>query len=802
VPNKNLLDDDEDAGTGALSTAIHDHSAEIGNLQNQLQSTNRSLENTKIERTNLEGTVESQKIQLSTLQTQLSSAKAAYETETRLLSTLRDRFTSQSSDIQKAREELIRAESDLSAIRVEKAEVEQNLLRDKEEIRELQRKMTETGSMIEVAKVEIEKAKKDAKQQKGLLAIAKKQLAARESERAKVEQELQESLAEVAETREELEAAEAELSRDQPTATTTNGFPLAPSPTLSGDSTSFASAKPLPVSPGSPSSISGPASAKSNNPFERLTAGSGSTSRSQSPFLPLATPSIPAPTDDTPAPNEGTTTDNPFTFDQAFGSEEAGPAPDVDGTSIGTEGTVQPSVPKIVGELNVVTNELSSPSSEPDLFSTPPMTGLDTLGSGARTSTVDPDAINLSTSGTPSAAPSTDRSGGAHTDINTPLKELDANDSDSSDENSEDETPLANLANRLPPPPNKVDLKVDAPKEAPVTNGHALPQSKVESPFPPVPTPIPPADAQGANAFPPAPAHPSATSPFAASSEAQKGTGMNDFDRAFGNLAGDARATTENNLSFDAAFEDQFDFNTSTSLPVADPSSSVSTTFPPAPANLSGTVKPSASGFENAFIPPQSIKAPTAPTSSIEGLPPLPQIPESKPFSFDDAFSSISHETKPFSFEDAFSTPAPALSPPPAASTATAPSSQSPPNAEAQSLSVEDASGSNMTRGDSGFATISSRTSSIPPATQSPVSAFASGSPVRNSTSPRDSLSFPTSQSRQDSPPPLRVKSPRRPTTSSSERSVDKNKDQGRHSKISVCRAHSILSEMEVDHLY
>jgi epidermal growth factor receptor substrate 15 len=789
VPNKNLLDDDEDAGTGAPSSAIHDHSAEIGNLQNQLQSTNRSLENTKTERNNLEGTVESQKIQLSTLQTQLSSAKAAYETETRLLSTLRDRFTSQSSDIQKAREELIRSESDLSAIRVDKAEVEQNFLRDKEEIRELQRKMTETGSMIEVTKVEIEKAKKDAKQQKGLLAIAKKQLAARESERAKVEQELQESLVEAAETREELDASEAELARDPPTATTTNGFTLAPSPTLSGDSTSFASAKPLPGSPGSPSSINGPASAKSNNPFERLTAGSGSASRSQSPFLPLASSS-------TPAPNEGTTTDNPFTFDQAFGSEEAGPVSDVDGTSIGTEGTVQPSVPKIVGELNIVTNDLSSPSSERDLFSTPPMTGLDTLASGARTSTVDPDAVNPSASGTTSAAPSTDRSGEAHTNINAPLKELDGNESDSSDENSEDETPLANLAKRPPPPPNKVDLKVNAPKEAPVTNGHALPQSKVESPFPPVPVPIPPADAKSANAFPPAPAHPSATSPFAVSSETRKSTNMNDFDKAFGNLAGDARATTENNLSsFDAVFEDQFDFSTSTSLPAADPSSSGSTTFPPAPANLSGTVKRSASGFENAFTPQQSAMTPTAPTSSIEGLPPLPQIPESKPFSFDDAFSSISHEPKPFSFEDAFSTPAPALSPPLAASlTSTALSSQPPPNAEAQSLSLEDASGSNMTRGDSGFATISSR-SSIPPVTQSPISALASGSPVRNSTSPRDSLSFPTSQSRQDSPPPVRVTSPRRPTTSSSEKSVDKNKDQGRHSKISVCWVQHLIGK-------
>ena len=150
--NKDLLDDDDDdTGVGA-STTINDHSAEIGNLQNQLQSTTRSLENTRTERNNVETTVQSQAAQLSTLQTQLSSAKAAYGAEDRLLATLRERFSNQSSDIQKVKEELIRAESELSAIRLEKAEVEQSLLHDKEEIRDLQRKMTETGSTIEVVK--------------------------------------------------------------------------------------------------------------------------------------------------------------------------------------------------------------------------------------------------------------------------------------------------------------------------------------------------------------------------------------------------------------------------------------------------------------------------------------------------------------------------------------------------------------------------------------------------------------------------------------------------------------------------
>ncbi|KAK0210424.1 hypothetical protein DFS33DRAFT_291638 [Desarmillaria ectypa] len=138
---KDLLSDDDDVQ--AAPPRLHDQSAEIGNTQNQLNSTNRSLETSKTERASVEQALANQAAQLSALQTQLSSAKAAYETETKLLSTLRDRLNTQTAEIQKTRENLISAESDLSAVRVEKAEIEGAFLRDKEEARELHRKILE-----------------------------------------------------------------------------------------------------------------------------------------------------------------------------------------------------------------------------------------------------------------------------------------------------------------------------------------------------------------------------------------------------------------------------------------------------------------------------------------------------------------------------------------------------------------------------------------------------------------------------------------------------------------------------------
>lgn len=740
-------------------------------MQNQFQSTTRSLENTKTERATVEASVQDQATQLSTLQTQLSSAKAAYETESRLLSTLRERFSGQTSQIQKAREELIRAESDLSAVRVEKAEVEQSLLRDKEEVRELQRKMTETGSTIEQVKLEIEKARKDAKQQKGLLAIAKKQLSAREAEKGKMAQELQEALAEADAITKELESAEAELAANSTVPTGPNGLPLTSSPSISGESIAFAAAQPLPGTPGSPSSNNGSLGAKSNNPFERRLA-TGPISRSQSPFLPFANPSIPTPAGVAPVPNEGTTTDNLSTFDQVFGGgEEVRRAPDVDNIPNNSEGEVfSPSTPKI-GESQAVTSaELSSPSSDQDLFSTPPMTALDALGAGQSPS-AEPDVLKLSPTGASSAPPSTDKPPETHTDINTSLKELDVNESDSSDEDSDDETPLATLA-------GLASNKVKAGKEAPASNGHVSLQTSFEAAFPPVtafvtsPKAI---DAQTSNPFPPATtqnASPfaAATSPFAAPSEPAKAT-LNDFNEAFGSLPSAEPAAAD-----DPGFDAEFDFgkeSTSISPPVVSASPSGSTAFPPPPTSSSGITKsrtsPGGSGFENAFIPLQNSTSFAPAASTVEGLPTLPPVAESKPFSFEDAFAS-------------------SLSPVAATATSAAPS-QPQPNVGVPDLSFESAFGSNTTQGDSGFKSTLSKVSSVSQAqaTESPSrsSTFVSSSPVPGSTSPNDTVTFPLSPHREPTPP--RVASPKgRTSTSSSRESGDKVKEPGRHSKLSV----------------
>lgn len=103
-----------------------------------------------------------------------------------MVDSLESRHKEQADLLARARHELITAESDLSALRVERTEIEGNYLRDKEDVREMNKKMAEVTLETNKLKEVLEKLKKDARQQKGLVAISKKQLLTAEGEKEKV----------------------------------------------------------------------------------------------------------------------------------------------------------------------------------------------------------------------------------------------------------------------------------------------------------------------------------------------------------------------------------------------------------------------------------------------------------------------------------------------------------------------------------------------------------------------------------------------------------------------------------------
>ena len=509
-----------------------------------MQSTERSLTAAREERSTLEQTLADQASQLSSIQTQLSSAKAAYETETNLLATFKERHSIQVADIQNTRKELIGAESDLSAIRVEKAEIEGAFLRDKEEARELHKRMIETGKQAEALKADVERLKKEAKQQKGLLAIARKQLSTKESEKAKAEREHAEAVEELSSITRGKDTVDAEL------AVMTSPEPKLAQRALSSDSLSFAASQPIPMTP----DLSVLPAVKSNNPFERLAMSSPLLQRSPSPFSiqGSAPPSLSS-TEPTSLPPS---TGNELSLELA--------EPDLLAASTNLNASQTPASPKSSqpsGNLDLQSVLSPATVNDADYFVTPPTSAehdsdaslthpkerfppLDKLS--------DSIPINAMDSLTPKHLSIAD----GDTSPVTQLKELDVEKSDDSDSDSNDEKPLAVLAaadiskrpTKSTPPTQGIDTNSSAPASAPTSAFDDIfgPDNtgEVQTHLPTTGNPIP------LNIVPSE--HTEDTSP-----QASNVAGVNEFDETMGKMPGSA---TPANFSFDSRFDDNFDF--------------------------------------------------------------------------------------------------------------------------------------------------------------------------------------------------------------------------------------------------
>jgi epidermal growth factor receptor substrate 15 len=505
------------------------------------------------------------------LQTQLSSAKAAYETEAKLLSTFRERRSAQMAEMQKSQEDLIRAESDLSALRVEKSEIEGAFLRDKEEVRDFHRKMAEVGQQVESLKSDIEKTKKDAKQQKGLLAIAKKQLSSRETEKAKFETELGEAHTEVAFVTKEREETESDIVK--------LSTPLPDKRDLSSDSLTFAANHALPISP-DPSSPAGSVAGKSNNPFERLALSPGtSLSRSQSPFLPFGDASQPTPFVGGDVASTETTKSTNDTSGSPQGLESFSQVTEVNGTL--TES--RRSTPKFDASLDSVLSPASTEGS--DRYVTPPTTASNQRAQTpvARSSaspapefpTAEDVASNFPDIRADNASPgqfsAVHEEHHRETDLAAQLKEIEAQESDS-ESDSEDEVPLAELA--------KAKTEAHAPAVLPTAIQGITAQPKVsfDDIFGVTPPPAaetnhhPSIGAENKGAIVSSIHKPSTDTVsdihIVSQSEAPTVSGVSAFDEAMG-LISNSAPPSEQQFSFDSAFDDDFDFANASPLPQA-----------------------------------------------------------------------------------------------------------------------------------------------------------------------------------------------------------------------------------------
>ncbi|ODN96331.1 hypothetical protein I350_08357 [Cryptococcus amylolentus CBS 6273] len=256
-----------DEGGDTSSTPVPDHSAEYGNKQNQLQQTTRGLTDLSNQRAELEGHDQSSKSQLQELEQKLAGAREKHQQELRAVADLRIRVGEQQAKVKQLNTDLITFSSDVSALQSEKTELEQALLHDKEEVRGLQRQMKEVEEEKAGLGMVLERLRKEARQQKGMVTIAKKQLQTAEEKRDGVQKEIRG-------VEDEIESDKAVIEQHNASQTTARS---APEGAFSPDRLATASAVPV---PGTPQALSPTATGRSNNPFDRFIKSSASASPS------------------------------------------------------------------------------------------------------------------------------------------------------------------------------------------------------------------------------------------------------------------------------------------------------------------------------------------------------------------------------------------------------------------------------------------------------------------------------------------------------------------------------------------
>lgn len=276
-----LLSDDAETS----STPVPDHSAELGNKQNQLSQTTRSITDLSSQRTELEGSDKSSKQQLEELENKLAAAREKHQTELRAVADLRIRVGEQQAKVKKLNADLITASSDLSALQSEKTELEQALLHDKEEVRSLQKRMKEVDDEKQGLVLVLEKLRKEARQQKGMVSIAKKQVSTAEGARDGVQADVKGVEKEIEEDKaflvqhEKNQAQQQQQQQQQQQA-------RALSPQSTG---TYAAGIALPTTPQTLSPAGTGMSNRSNNPFDRFLVNGRSSSHPQVPSSTAAT---------------------------------------------------------------------------------------------------------------------------------------------------------------------------------------------------------------------------------------------------------------------------------------------------------------------------------------------------------------------------------------------------------------------------------------------------------------------------------------------------------------------------------
>ncbi|BDD55802.1 hypothetical protein MAP00_001288 [Monascus purpureus] len=200
------------------SKKLTQDTADLANLSNQIGSLSKEMHNIQEKRTSAEHELSQTSQQKRDFETRLSQARAMYEQEVKNFKALEERLKASKAETTKLQQEYALLDGSRQDLQNQYNQVSAALAADQQENAGLKEKIRKVNAEIAQLKPALEKARSDARQQKGLAAINKKQLATVEDERDKIQSEIDT----ISKENERAEEAVAPAAVTSPAASTTS----------------------------------------------------------------------------------------------------------------------------------------------------------------------------------------------------------------------------------------------------------------------------------------------------------------------------------------------------------------------------------------------------------------------------------------------------------------------------------------------------------------------------------------------------------------------------------------------------
>jgi epidermal growth factor receptor substrate 15 len=179
----------EDETSAVESSKITNDTTELANMSNQIGNLRNQMETTQVKKATTQADLNATAARKKDLEIRLQQFRAQYEQEVRAVKDLEQQLAASRDSTKKMDQELALLEGTYQDLNTQHQTVFQALQADQAENANLKQRIDQLNADISKLKPELEKARMDARQQKGRVSIQKKQLSTNESEFGRLQSE-------------------------------------------------------------------------------------------------------------------------------------------------------------------------------------------------------------------------------------------------------------------------------------------------------------------------------------------------------------------------------------------------------------------------------------------------------------------------------------------------------------------------------------------------------------------------------------------------------------------------------------